>query len=241
MNIVEMHYDYDVKIDKVASSGKLNFTRPEKDWLLNRAAEMFVKQRYGLNNPHRTGFEGIQKRTDDLKSLVIKYPLQPALTPTMHDENTYEVPLNQLEYPYWFLVRGTVQVVFSDCVQDASLKFIQHDDLNYALQDPFNNSSREEVLFNFGRSSSNPNVDAIYIYPGDMSIGNVYLEYVKQPAKMNYGGYVYIDGVTYPAQDCDLPEHTHAEIVDIAVQLAAGIIEDPNYVQLKTQQVFNHE
>lgn len=241
MTIQEMHYDYDVKIDKVASSGKANFTLAEKDWLLNRAVEMFIKQRYGINNPHKTGFEGTQKRVDDLKSLVIKYPLQPSLTPTFLDGNIYEVRLDQLEYPYWFLIRGTAEIVYDDCTQSASLKFIQHDDLNHALRDPFNKSSREEILFNFGRSSTDPTKDSIYLYPGDQVIGNIQLEYIKQPAKLNFGGYVYIDGLAYPQQDCDLPEHTHSEIVDLAVQLAAGIIEDPNYVQLKTQQVFIHE
>jgi hypothetical protein len=241
MDIREMHYDFDVKIDKVASSGKANFTRPEKDWLLNRATEMFLKQRYGLTNPHRTGFEGTQKRTDDLKSLVIKFPNQPGLATTIHDGNIHEVALNQLAHPYWFLVRGTAEIIFTDCVQKASLKFIQHDDLNYALMDPFNRSSREEILFNFGRSSIDPTIDSIYLYPGDIEIGKVFLEYIKQPAKLNFGGYVYIDGVTYPQQNSDLSEHTHSEIVDIAVQLAAGIIEDPNYTQLKTQQVFIHE
>lgn len=241
MTIAEMHFDFDVKIDKVASSGKANFNRAERDWLLNRGKEIFVKQRYGINNPHKTGFEETQKRIDDLRSLVIKYPEQPGIVPTVHDDNTYEVPLSNLVYPYWFLIRGSAEVVFDDCVQTASLKFIQHDDLNYALKDPFNKSSREEILFNFGRSSSDPNIDSVYIYPGDLALGLIFLEFIKQPAKLNYGGYVYIDGNTYPQQDCDLPEHTHSEIVDLAVQLAAGIIEDPNYVQLKTQQVFIHE
>jgi hypothetical protein len=241
MNIAEMHYDFDVKIDKVASSGRANFTRAERDWLLNRGTEMFIKQRYGLNNPHKTGFEGTQKRVDDLRSLVVKYPEQPGLSPIVHDENTYEIQLDELVYPYWFLVRGNAEVVFTDCVRTASLKFIQHDDLNYALKDPFNKSSREEILFNFGRSSSDPTIDSIYLYPGGLFLGAIYLEYIKQPAKLNYGGYEYIDGITYAQQSSDLPEHTHSEIVDLAVQLAAGIIEDPNYVQLKTQQVFIHE
>lgn len=236
-----MHYDFDVKIDKVASSGRANFTRAERDWLLNRGTEMIIKQRYGLTNPHKTGFEGSQKRVDDLKSLVIKYPEQPGISPIVHDENTYEVQLDELVYPYWFLIRGTAEVVFTDCVDKASLRFIQHDDLNYALKDPFNKSSREEILFNFGRSSSDPTVDSIYLYPGGLFLGAIYLEYIKQPAKLNYGGYEYIDGVVYAQQSSDLPEHIHSEIVDLAVQLAAGIIEDPNYVQLKTQQVFIHE
>ena len=79
------------------------------------------------------------------------------------------------------------------------------------------------------------------MYPGVYSLGGAIIEYIKQPAKIRYGGYVYIDGVTYATQQCELPEHVHSEIVDLAVQIASGIIESPEYVQLKAQKVFMHE
>ena len=58
---------------------------------------------------------------------------------------------------------------------------------------------------------------------------------------MNYGGYVYIDGVTYLQTDCDLPEILHTEIVDMAVNIAAGIIENPNYARTTAEKLFRQE
>jgi hypothetical protein len=241
MTIVEMHYDWGIKIDKVASFAKEDFNRAEIDWLLNEAIQVVLKQRYGTTNNQRSGFETSQKRTDDLKSLQIKFPLQPGITPTILAPNLLEVDLADLQYDYWFLTRGYADVIKPNCVEKASLRFMQHDDLNFALNDPFNKSDDSEVLFNFGRSSDGTS-DSIYLYPDSTyPVGTVYLEYIKKPARVSYGGYEYIDGITYPQQDCDLSEHLHNEIVDVAVQIASGIIEHPEYVQLKTQKVFTHE
>lgn len=235
-----MHYDFDLKIDKVASSAKPNFSRAEKDWLLNEAQNVIIKQRYGLTNPHRTGFEGTQKRIDDLKELHIKYPLQPALNPSVLDSETLELRLDALEYTYWFLTRAEIEIIEEACVKRASLKPIQNDDINYARKDPFNKSFREEVLYNTGKASNGLG-SSLYIYPDGLATGQVYVEYVKQPARMSFGGYVYLDGVTYPQQDCELSDHLHSELVDMAVQIAAGIIENPNFVQLKSNKVLTQE
>lgn len=113
------------------------------------------------------------------------------------------------------------------------------------LDDPFNNSNKEEIVFNFGRASdispSDITRSSIYIYPGSIEIADARIEYIKKPARINYGGYVYIDSITYPLQECELPDHTHSELVDLAVQIASGIIESPEYVQLKSQKLFSNE
>jgi hypothetical protein len=117
---------------------------------------------------------------------------------------------------------------------------MQHDDYLDALQDPFNTPSLESIPYNFGRASSN-NGSSIYIYPGNLNITGVYVEYLKYPAKVSYGNYVYIDGNTYPPTDFETPEHLHQEIIDLACQIAALNIENPEYIQLKTQKVFLSE
>lgn len=241
MDIISMHYDFDLKFDKVNSQHRQNFNRAEKDWLLNEARDVVLKQRYGLTNNYKTGFEGIQKRIDDLSSIHIKYPVQPYVALTYHeDENIYELPLSSLLYDYWLFTRGVVKVVDDSCnaTYEASIAITQNDDLNYRKNDPFNDSNHEEVLANFGSSSTG---SSIYFYPGNLTLSDAYIEYLRKPARMNYGGYVYIDGVTYPQTDCDLPEILHTEIVDMAVNIAAGIIENPNYARTTAEKLFRQE
>lgn len=233
-----MHYDFDLKIDKVDSLSKSDFNVAEKDWLLNEAQLVLIKTRYGIRNNDQLGFEGNQKRVDDLSSLVVKHPLQPALTPLTLSNGVLEVRLSDLVHPYLFLIRAYASA--QDCNDLITLKFIQHDDLNYLLDDPFNQPSKLEVPYNFGRSSADTG-SSIYIYPGSVNITQVYFDYLKFPQRVNLGNYTFIDGTVVPQTDSELPEHLHNEIVDVAVQIASGIIEHPQYVQLKTQKLFTNE
>ena len=247
MTVIELHYDFDFKIDKVATLAKEDFNKAEKDWLLNEAQSLLVRKYYRGTNSSGEGFEMTQKRIDDLSPLVVKWPEQPEIIPT-NLSGVYEIPLDNLLYPYWFFIRGSIKVIDPinlSCVSDAKMKLVPHDDLNYALEDPFNNTDKSEVLYNFGRASdaisSTYSKSSIYLYPGIYLLGPAKIEYIKKPARINYGGYTYIDSVVYSTQQCELPEHLHNELVDLAVSIASGIIESPDYVQLKSQKVFINE
>jgi len=214
MTIREMHYDFHIKRDSVASATKLNFLDSEVDWLLNMATTKVVKSRLGNRNASGDGLEASQKRTDDLKSLLIKYPEQPELIPTVHD-GLLEVPLTSLKYEYLYFVRGAAGL--SDCDKYIALTFVQHDDLDDHLSSPFS----EKVAYNFGRSSSSVG-SSLYMYPlPGQSIGTLRVEYLKTPARLSLGTYTYLDGITYPEQSSDLDAIIHDEIVDKAVSLSS--------------------
>ena len=127
-----------------------------------------------------------------------------------------------------FFIRASVLI--DDCKR-GNLKFIQHDDLNEALIDPFNKASSGSIPFNFGRASDGSSESSMYIYPEGFTVDKVRIEYLKQPARMHLGGYTYIDGNTYPAQDCELPVQVRSEVVDEAVSIAIGYVEDPSKYQ----------
>lgn len=232
MTVLELHYDFDIKIDKVDSESSASFNRAEKDWLLNEAQQFIVRRLF-------KDFELSQKRIDDLKTLNVVNEIQ---TPTLlADPAIYEFDLADLNETYMFFISGRADITKANCsgTTIASLKHIQHDDLNAVLDDPFNNSNEEELVYNFGRSSDGTS-SSIYIYPNNVTVNKLYLNYIKQPNRINYGGYAYIDTVTYPAATSELPNHLHPEIVDVAVKIAAGIIQHPTYYQLKDKKVFEN-
>lgn len=240
MTILEMHYDFDLKIDRVASFSKEDFNRAEKDWLLNEGQLVLLKRKYNVNNFYRAGFENTQKRIDDLSTLHIKFPLQPELSLISHD-GVYELDLSTLTYPYLFLTRGWVKASTDDCDDlRIPMKEVQNDDLESILDDPFNSPSIEFIPVNFGRASESDS-SSVYLYPGSYQLDSAFVEYLKQPNIMNAGGYAYLDGITYPQTSSDLPTQTHPEIVDMAVAIASGIIEHPTYVQLKERKLFQNE
>jgi hypothetical protein len=185
MTALEFHYDFRILADEIEALANKSFNAAEIDWLLNRSQEQILRSRLNLNNVRAEGFEMDQKRIDDLSSLVVKYPEQPALIPTeIEDGHVFELELSRLVHPYYFFVRGKANIVEDNCNYSAGLKLVQHDDLNEAVLDPFHQSNQFSVLFNFGRASSG-NGSSMYFYPHvEHQLTSVIVEYIKKPRKI---------------------------------------------------------
>ena len=97
-------------------------------------------------------------------------------------------------------------------------KFIQHDDISTLLNDPFNTTKHTSPLTTIrGRY--------IDLYTNDIFIiDKVKITYIRKPKE-----------ISLPlAVACELPEHTHQEIVDMTVGSILEGISDPRY---KSQSV----
>jgi hypothetical protein len=265
MNISEMHYDFDIKFDKVDSLQQRNFNQAQKDWLLNEAQWVTLKTNYNLNdlnNRGRIGFEMTEQRIQDLKNLHIKSPApQPAVLATSISSELYEIDLSGLLYEYLFVTRIQAQITKGECTKIVSVGITQTDDLNNALSDPFNRPefNTGDILGVYGRSTQNTTTQnnpygagSLYVYTdGTFTVDSIFIEYIKYPNRLWIGTYditsnllpkdgsntyIYQSGVDTPVSS-DLSSHLHNEIVDVAVFLASQIIEDPNYVKLSQQKL----
>lgn len=241
MSIQEFHYAFKLSMDRIDTLSNIDFNPYEIDFFLNEAQTVFVNQRFSaLSNMKYKGVEATQKRIDDLHTLLIKYPIQPGITP-VKDSGVYEVNLSNLEYPYFHMMSAYADVLTSpNCESQIILKFVQHDDYRELLKDPFNKPGQEYLPYNFGLSSDRLN-PSIFIYPGNYTIKKVYIEYLKVPKRMSLGNYTYQDGTTYPPTTSDLPTNVHLELVDLAVQIASLAAQSPEYIQLKNQKIIIHE
>jgi hypothetical protein len=222
MNSVEMHLAFRFGMDKLDSLNMPNFLQSEIDLLLNQAQERFIKQRYGINNNKRQSFEETQKRTDDLKELVYNASLTPNPTNSDNKPNGVFVDLpSTVGQEYWFAVNEECEIELVDCHDETitrrvPVRAIQHDDYNKIITDPFEKPYSLEVL----RLMLNGQVELI---SDGSTINTYYLRYIKKPVK-----------ITYNTVDCELSEHTHQEIVDMAIALALEGIE------ARRQQTFNN-
>jgi len=242
MTIQEMNYDFRIKSDEVEALSNKAFLDAEIDWLLNEAQMRVIKQRLNLNNTRSRGFEMDQKRIDDLKELVVTYVEQPSLVPIFHTEDhIYELDLQNLSQEYFYFLAAKADLVEDGCSYKADIRVIQTDDIEDAMEDPFNNSNTGTVLANFGRASSSDS-SALYLYPHlEHTIDAIKVKYLKKPRRMNLGTYTYIDGTNPGAVDCELSEHIHNEIVDEAVRIATGLMKDPNMYQAATAHIATQE
>ena len=211
MTIEEMHYDFKVKINRIDTTRNRDFYIPEIDWLLNEAQELFVKivafpRRYtGL------GFEVNQRTIDDIRPLVVfRY------NATINRVNEVILPDN-----YWHYLRGEVIMSKGECNNVEGRIYIrQHDD-------EFEKSPFDKSSFEWREVNATFHGNRMKLYNKDFVVNQVLLTYLRRPVYMHFaqgfgsGSYTLPDGTVLTGkQDCELPEQTHREIVDLAVMLA---------------------
>ena len=232
MNIQQMHIELMQSLDKLNSSAFADLMPEDRDYFLNEAIVRYTKTCYTGNNPLQAGFEVIQKRTDDLKTLVVTE--FPTITTVTIEENIYKADLSLLyldenlsslsSNKYWFFIRGRARIVKSGCTSKyINIKIYQHDDLNNTFEDPFKRPTFNEAVGYFENGN-------LYIATiNGTSIDRVKLSFIRKPIEVKYGS-------VYPIPttdvDCDLPEHTHKEIIQTAVAVALEIMES---IRLQTE------
>ena len=81
--------------------------------------------------------------------------------------------------------------------------------------------------------------ESIYIYTlYPIKENKVYIEYIRQPNKINYGGYTYLDNTISVLSQCELSERLQYKLVNYAVAIAFGSFNDEAY-QLKKDIIAN--
>lgn len=230
-----MHYDFKKKLNKIDSQQYRNLLIPEIDWILNEAQNVFVDIVAQPRIPSYLGFEKTQKSIDDIRTLVVPNYCSEVSKQEDNDSlgNILGNPYYLLELPedYRYFARGRVYLNKGICKNKQAKIFIrQHDD--EFEESPFDNSSFEWRNVN---ATFYGNFLKLYT-DGTFSISNGCITYIKNPILIHNaedfrnGSYKLPSGeVLTGTSDCELPPHTHREIVDIAVMLASSEIEAPNY------------
>ena len=253
MNIQELHYSFNLKVDKIDSLDEDSFNDAERDWILDYATGIFVKQRLGINNNKQQGFEVTTKRIDDLRSLHKK---EFEIIPILYKTNLYEAPLNNITNPkdstilkdYWFTTRLRADISKGTCTKNIGIGPVQTDDLNNSLKYSFYKPSFdwERVLVTFNDDSldnNNPDeiLGSIFIHTDSFEVSKLYIDYIKKPNRVWLGTYNSLNGKLIAGTDnpiqSDLPEHTHEELTSLAAKLAQELISDPNFQQLRQQYI----
>jgi hypothetical protein len=126
------------------------------------------------------------------------------------------------------------RVVIGDDSQSTSAvnKYVQLDDIYTLLDDPFNTTKYNKPLMTIRDNF-------LDIYTDDTFIVNkVKITYIRKPVTV-----VHADSAlaTSGAVDCDLPQHTHQEIIELTVNSILEGIQDPRYRSHFSTQVMNSE
>ena len=103
-------------------------------------------------------------------------------------------------------------------------KYSQHDDLYALLDDPFNSTKSSSPLYTIQENFVDLYTTSEFL-PQD-----IYIKYLRRPALMSYSRGI----------GSELPEHTHDEVVEMAVKSILEAIESPRY-QSQSGEVLESE
>lgn len=233
MTIGEMHYDFKQKWNKIDSQQNRNFKVPEIDWKLNEAYEIFVKSIAEPRVNNHLGFEINQRSIDDIRTVVVN---DFDITPVKLSDKVYQVTLPE---NYMFYVSANLIISRSDCQDRVARAYVRQHDDRFETS-PFDDSSFEwkEVNIRFYDGGIKVFTD------GTFDVKSFKLNYIRKHAYIHNaqaflsGSYKMPGtGITLTGtQDCELPDHTHREIVDIAVLVTSGDLASPDY-QLKQAKI----
>lgn len=216
MTIIEMHRAVDLGLQKVSSYQFDNFLPEEIDFFLNKMQDRFVKDvisKWG--DPKRLGFEAIQKRLDDIRVLITD-------AESSFIGESYEDSAS-LPADYCYAVNLRAKIYEKDCGKSQAttsssevkknVRIVEQDMLYKLIDNPFASPDKNSPLAVFEGNN-------IRIICNKLSILKSYcLEYIRKPAEMSLS----------LCTDCELPTHTHQEIVDLTIKHMLETIESQRY------------
>jgi len=215
MDIETMHQNVKLELDKTSALELPAFEPEEIDFWLNMAIRRFVKTRYA-------SFEKSQKRIDDLRTLVSVYTDDTAGVGDY--PNGYKFPLpvadsGEGNEDYWFTLQEEANIVVSGTETRVGVVESTVDEYRFRVDNPFS----EHVLhYGLAKPLRIYNVDSVeLISDGNYTVDDYHLTYLRVPAT--------VDNVPAGTTDCDLPEHTHDEIVKLAANMMLENVEQPRY------------
>ncbi len=232
MSIKNMHYDFKQKLNKIDSNAYVNLQIPEIDRKLNEAQLLYVLLIAEPRIKNQLGFETSQRSIDDILPVVKDSSILSLSGVSVDGAALYPLPLDYMFYLSTNLLTLSTQTC---ATQKCTTNIIRHNDQNERRDFYKSDFDWREcnIMFTDGNIK-------LYIpeecHPNTFSISYIKkLEYIHNAEDFASGSYK-LPGSTTPLtgfKDCSLPEHTHKEIVDLAVMLTTGDLEMPLAAQFK--------
>jgi hypothetical protein len=226
MTLTELHRNFKIELDKSEISSYPSFLPEEIDYWLNSSIERFIKSRYSGRNLYRTGFQQNQKRTEDLRTLVVERPYDVSNVTQGFD---YSI---EVDYPSdYFIAVGETAFITSTSElwpeKNGQKTVLRTDVIESTIEDIDSKLKSKLSEHNLNGDSAKPirlfvnNHIRLYT-DGNYSIQKYVLTYIKMPEKLDW----YSSTVSRTSTITTLPDHTWSEIVVEAVSLALENISD---------------
>jgi hypothetical protein len=230
MTSTEMTFSVRMQLNALDASRYRLFKQPHIDWALNEAQEVFIKSIVDPGRRQLAQVESTQRTIDDLREITVNQTPANAIAVTVFDESSFAGPLPE---DYRHYLRGYAGIKKGECRKRARL-FLGRLDTEFE-EDPFTRSSFEWEEVNFNLLSGG----LIRVYTDQTyTVESVVMDYIRNAkyihAAKNYAGgqYKTVDGnLLTGTQDCELADHTHPDIVALAVLILTNSLRISDYSQ----------
>lgn len=229
MNISEAHIEFKFRYDKLDGFNYPNYEPEEIDLILNQAQQRLIKQRYGITNLKRESFEETQKRTEDLRHLIVDVNLTPSIN--VIENITTNAVFILLPTDHWFIIQERAIIFGPKCNDNlynedtpddekgtpytiivgkyCEVRPVQHVDIDKILNDPFKSPNYDKIL----RLMYQNKVELI---PSSVhTIVKYKMRYIRKPLDVSFANNI----------DPELPDHLLTEWIDEAVVIALEGVE----------------
>ncbi len=226
MTAQEMHTALLQGLQRVNANAYDFFTTEERDHWLNRAQERFIKDRaFITGDVKRIGFEGNQKRLDDIRTIVVQNYTDTFDMTTVAEWRQVDLPA---DYLHLVNIRADIRkdncgkVTVTSPQAQVPVRVVDNAEVYFMQQNPFAKAQLNSPLCTISEDDVSVYQDAeSYILEG------ITADYIRIPQNIDLSF----------GQDCELAEHTHQEIVDIAVKNILEAIESPRYQTSSAEQL----
>ncbi|MCB9019262.1 MAG: hypothetical protein H6546_02940 [Chitinophagales bacterium] len=218
MTTTEMTLSVRNRLNALDASRYRQLKQPIIDWSLNEAQELLIQSIFDPSVRGKLKVESGQRTVDDLREITVNQKPAEAIPLSIFDTDSYA---GSLPEDYRHYLRGYVTAKKGKCEKRIRLYQAQIDD--EFEEDPMTKSSFEWEEVNFHFLSQG----LIRAYTdGTFTLSTAIMDYIRRPkyihAAKNFAGgsYKTVNGQLLTGeQNCELAEHTHSDIVMIAVAI----------------------
>lgn len=240
INIKDLIYDIDLKLNKIGSNEHQNIELENKIIALNDAQITLIKNKFTENNLYKIGLDGFQKRYNDLEMLV-QNDKKLSLTKNPNSSlNKWDADLDTLNPKYMLGIPGTEYLLAdkSSCINNVLyVNLIKHGDVQQAI-----NNTNTKPSFEYQETIGTISGHKYEVYTdGTFIPKELHISYITYPKKVDFPGYEHFDGSQSIVQDSELPSYLKEELVDIAVRSLAMSTENSAAVQASNVRLQNGE
>jgi len=225
----ELLYGFELRQNEIAREDNQSIPLEDKLLLLNDAQITWCKQKIGLNNTYKVGYEGNQKRIEDLQILKEKTPAVKAVKTKNIRHTSYQIPLPRR---IWYInsfsqaKKGKCETtIYNNIIPEGELER-KYNNVNYSPS------------FEWEETLCTQEQDNLIVYTDNtFTIEEVYVTYLRYPVNMDKEGYTHFDGSPSTNQDCELPEYAKQDIIDFAVLVSSQASKDQQTTQNTIQRI----